>query len=80
MRRVIEGTISFDPTMLVLQEIIEGKHEPKARKLDVPMQRCEVFSGSKCSICGAYFGDSADDIVCNNGHLIGHYYPVRQAS
>ena len=76
IRRVIEGTISFNPTMDALQAIIEGKHD-SVKQPEAQMQVCEVFSGCRCTICGSYFGDSAHDTVCQQGHHIGGSYPVR---
>jgi len=49
--------------------LVGGAREP----VKVEERRiCEVFSGCRCTICGAYFGDSDD--ICANGHEIGCSY------
>lgn len=76
MRRVIEGTLTFKPTAEALQKIIEGEHEiGKQQAQGSDMVLCQAFSGCRCTICGGYFGDSALDVVCPSGHVIGQYYP-----
>ena len=46
-----------------------------AEKQPKKTQTCEAF-GSRCTICGSYFGDGGDD-VCSYGHQIGEAYPTR---
>ena len=75
IRRTIEGTIGFEPTMDVLQDAIEGRYEP-VETSKAATQICEVFSGCRCTICGGFFGDSALDTVCASGHIIGREYPA----
>jgi len=72
IRRVIEGTISFESTMDVMQAIIEGKHEPAPKSAVSRMKVCAVFSGNRCTICGSYFADG--DSICGCGHEIGASY------
>ena len=66
VRRVSEGTISFDVAMGSMQEIIEGNPKPEE-----VMVKCEAFNGSRCTICGSYF-DEGD--ICNLGHMLGCTY------
>jgi len=70
VRRVIEGTLPFEPTMNALQKIIEGRMEPQTARLQE--ERICVAMANHCSICGALFSE-ADDI-CSNGHQIGSSY------
>ena len=36
---------------------------------------CNAYSGCKCTVCHAFFGDGDD--ICANGHQIGQKYPRR---
>ena len=74
-RRVVEGTISFKPTMEAIQSIIEGGRKPALEQHEEV--RCEARNGCRCTICGGYFGDGDD--VCASGHQIGVEYPALRA-
>ena len=73
LRRVAEGTLTLQPTMAAFQRVIEGEFEPKKSQVEqAGMQKCGVFSGCRCTICGGYFADGDD--ICANGHEIGCSY------
>ena len=74
MRRVNEGTLSFEPTMEALQDIIEGRHEPAKRPSKPEGRVCGVWNGNRCTVCNCFFGDGDD--ICAHGHEIGVSYPV----
>lgn len=71
---MIGGEAVIDKLLRGEVEVVVQAAAPKARAMRMVI--CEVFSGCKCSICGAFFGDSAFDTICANGHEIGQQYSV----
>ena len=75
----VEAVLNMIGGEAVIDGLLAGKIEvaTKAVTPKVPEKKmvvCQVFSGCKCTICGGFFGDSAFDTVCANGHVIGQQY------
>jgi hypothetical protein len=71
VKMIREGSLTIEPTIVALQAIVEGKHEPKKEAQEPEKVICGVFSGGRCTIDGSFF-DEGD--ICMHGHQIGQSY------